>query len=106
MAYNPNDCTLVWLLEKGEYIEFRLIEARYNGLPVSAVDKINTQKSKLIKFYEKDNLQAQIDLAAHIEAIVESAAKSRDVNLKDIRETRRKAKVRAHKNMLENLNDE
>lgn len=42
----------------------------------------------------------------HIEAVVESAAKSLAVNLKDIRETRRKAKVRAHKNMLEDLNDE
>lgn len=106
VAYNPDDCTWIWLFENGKYIEFRLIEARYNGLSVSEVQKINSQKSELVQSYEKDNLQAQIDLAAHIEAVVESAAKSLAVNLKDIRETRRKAKVRAHKNMLEDLNDE
>ena len=106
VAYNPDDCTLVWLFEKGEYTEFQLLEARYSGLSASEVQIINAQKSALVKSYEKDNLQAQIDLAAHIEAVVESAAKSCDVNLKDIRETRRKAKVRAHKNLLEDLNHE
>ena len=101
VAYNPVDCSLVWLIENGEYVEFQLVEARYDGLPLSEVMEIQRKKKELIKGYEVENLQAQIDLASHIEAVIEGAAKNRDVNLKDIRDTRRKARVRSHKNLLE-----
>ena len=106
VAYNPDDCSYVWLIENGEYVEFQLIETRFKALPLSEVMDMQRKRKEHIKGYEAENLQAQIDLASHIEAVLEGAAANRDVNLKDIRDTRRKARIRSHKNMLEDLKDE
>ena len=42
------------------------------------------------------NLQAQIDLAGHIEAIANTAARSGDTNIKQIRHTRKREQSKAH----------
>lgn len=41
VAYNPNNVGKVWLLEKGNYVEFILIEKFFNDMDL---DKVNTYK--------------------------------------------------------------
>lgn len=40
VAYNPEDVTSVWLLEKGRYIEFAIIESRFEGKDLTAVQEL------------------------------------------------------------------
>ena len=51
---------------------------------------------KVVKGATKDNLQAQIELASHIEAIVNTAARQEDVNIKGIRKSRQRERNRNH----------
>ena len=62
VAYNPDDVSCVWLLEKGSYIPFYLIETRFNGMSLEAVEAMQTAQKGIVKDAVKDNLQARIDL--------------------------------------------
>ena len=43
VAYNPDDVSCVWLLDKGSYIPFYLIETRFNGMSLEAVEAMLSQ---------------------------------------------------------------
>lgn len=90
VAYNPEDVTSVWLLDNGTYIEFTLIESRFQGKNLTEVQEIQVHQKAITKNAEHDDLQAQIDLAQHIEAVVYNVKNSSDVNLKGIRSTRKR----------------
>ena len=47
MAYNPEDVTEVWLIEKGRFIPFALIESRFTGKTLEAAQTM--QKAKASK---------------------------------------------------------
>jgi len=49
---------------------------------------------------ERDNLQAQIDLARHIETIADNAKSSNDVGLKNIRNTRKREQNKRHQDYM------
>ena len=100
VAYNPEDVTVVWLLEKGCYTEFALIESRFQGADLSQVEKIKSSQKTIAKGTERDNLQAQIYLAQHIEAIVGSTKSSSDVRQKDIRTTRKREQSKYHQDYM------
>jgi len=105
VAYNPEDVSVVWLLENGVYTEFALIESRFQGKDLLQVEEIRTEQKSIVKASEKDNLQAQIHLAHHIEAIAHSAEKGIDVRLKDIRTTRKQEQNKHHRDyMREGMN--
>ena len=75
VAYNPENIEAVWLVDQGAYIRFSLIESGYQG---DGFDCGRTHKgfSKDEKpEYEPEQLQAQIDLARHINAIVKTVPK-------------------------------
>ena len=44
----------------------------------------------------RNNLQAQIDLASHIETIVDTVDGQIDVNIRDIRSTKKREQSRCH----------
>ena len=48
----------------------------------------------------RDNLQAQINLAQHIEAIAGSGAGRGDVHMKNIRSTRRREQTKHHRDYM------
>lgn len=99
VAYNPNDVTTVWLIENSEYVPFILIESRFKGLELSDVFTMKSEQRQLVKNASEANLQAQINLAEHIETIVENVASFDNVNLKSVRTTRSKERIRTHVDM-------
>lgn len=96
VAYNPDDVSCAWLIEKGAYICFELIESRFEGVNLSKVEELKDKQKILVKDVVEDNLQAQIELASHIEAIVSSATAHENVEIKGIRKNREKEKQKNH----------
>lgn len=95
-AYNPDDVSCIWLIENGAYIRFELIESRFKDMGLSEVQTMQTTQKELVKTAAKPNLQAQIELANHIEAIVSSAGGHRDVDIKGIRKCRQRERDKSH----------
>ena len=101
VAYNPEDVTFVWVLENGIYTEFNLIESRFEGKDLGAVKELQDSQRNITKGEMRNNLQAQIDLAQHIEAVAGNACVHTDVNIKDIRSTRKREQRRCHQDFME-----
>lgn len=95
VAYNPEDVTEIWLLDDGQYVPFTLIESRFNGKTLAAVQTIQKARKQTVHAATADNLQALIDLAEHIQVIA-SKGKQTDVGIKNIRSTRKREQVRTH----------
>lgn len=70
VAYDPDNVSSVWLFEDGKYTRFSLIDANFEGQDLEAVEANISARQQLIQASAGDNLQARINLAAHIEAIV------------------------------------
>lgn len=99
VAYNPEDVTEVWVIEKGRYIPFALIESRFEGKALDTVQTIKKTKQESINAATPANLQAQIDLAEHIQVIA-AQGKHSDVGVKSIRSTRKKEQTRTHRDYV------
>ena len=100
VAYNPENVTSVWVIENGIYTEFILIESRFQGKDLVGVQEIQTRQRIISKNEVRNNLQAQIDLAQHIETIAGSISGHRDVHMKNIRHTRKKEQSRCHQDYM------
>ena len=100
VAYNPEDVTSVWILEDGTYTEFTIIESRYEGKDLTTVQELQESQRDIARGAVRDNLQAQINLAQHIEAIASSGAGSGDVRMKNIRNTRRREQTKNHRDYM------
>ena len=100
VAYNPEDVTSVWLLEDGTYTEFTVIESRFEGKDLTAVQELQESQRAITRGAARDNLQAQINLAQHIEAIVGSGAGRGDVHMKNIRSTRKREQTKNHRDYM------
>ena len=95
VAYNPDDVTEVWLIDKNEFVPFVLIEGRFNGKTLSDVQALQKAQRQTVNAATADNLQGQIDLAEHIQVIA-SKGKRSDVSIKNIRDTRKREQSRMH----------
>lgn len=100
VAYNPEDATSVWLLEKGCYTEFTLIDSRFHSKGLTQVQEIQMGHRAIVRASEKDNLQAQIHLAQHIEAIAHNVRSSSDVKRFPIRSTRKREQSKHHRDYM------
>lgn len=96
VAYNPDDVSHVWLLEAGNYVRFELVDARFGGMELGAAQGMQKRQRSLVRAEGHSSLQADIELAAHIQAIADNAKKSGNVNLKGIRGTRKKEEQKNH----------
>lgn len=96
VAYNPEDVTNVWLIEKGEFIPFELIEKRFENKSMDEVTGIYNKQNNLTKEVANNNIQAKIYLADNIETIVNLVSHKGDVNIKNIRKTRQKEQRKVH----------
>lgn len=97
-AYNPENTSSVWLIKKSEYIEFYAISECFSDMSFESAFSIRNQKKKIVAEAEKDNLQAKIDLANHLQAISQNAPQkiSQKQNLGNIRETKKREKASRH----------
>ena len=96
VAYNPDDVTCVWLKNGEIYKTFLLVERRFKGFHLSEVDLLKEAQKSCERSLKCENIQSQIDLAGHIEAIVHSSAQCGDTNIRRIRNTRTAERRRAH----------
>ena len=96
VAYNPDDVSCVWLIENGSYTHFDLIENRFAGKRLTAVQAMQTAQKAIIKDSVQDNLQAKIDLADHICTIASAAGSTGNSQIKSIRENRKRAQRKSH----------
>ena len=96
VAYNPDDVSTVWLYEKGTYTPFELIEKRFSDKDISSVVSMKKQQRKIVAEYTEENLQAKIDLAAHICTIAGVASKKANADTKGIRANRKKEQMETH----------
>ena len=103
IAYNPESADTVYLLENGDYIKFNLIESRFSGKSFGEIKHMMDAQKAIIDGAVHENLQGRIDLASHIEKIVGGKAKNEDVNLKEVRKTRRRAVKERHRDFLEEV---
>lgn len=102
-AYNPESADAVYLLQNGEFIEFRLIESRFFGKNFEQIREMQGKQRAIVGDAVHNNLQGRIDLASHVERIVGGRERIEDVNLKEIRKTKKKAKEDRHRNFVEEV---
>ena len=95
VAYNPEDVTEIWLIDHGQYVPFVLIESRFSGKTLDSVISMQKGRKQIINVATADNLQAQINLAEHIQVIA-NKEKHTDVDIKGIRSTRKREQARTH----------
>ena len=96
VAYNPEDVAEIWLLEKGVYTPFALIESRFCGKGTQEVEAIKESQKAAVKAATRDNMQAKIDLVKHISIVAASATNQGNTSLKGIRDNRRREQQKTH----------
>ncbi len=95
VAYNPEDVSEIWLIEKGNYISFELIETRFSGKSISIVVNLQTKQQTIINQNKPITIQAKIDLANQIEVISSNSQKGNS-DIKGIRSNRQKERKKTH----------
>ena len=95
VAYNPDDSSFIWLVDKGNFVEFELIESRYRNKKFSEIEVIQSRKKEVIKSVEGENIQAKINLANHIESIVSNVNRGSG-NLSEIPDNLEREKRKTH----------
>ncbi len=99
VAFNPDDCSKVWLKEKdGSYIEFELIESRFKDMSLDKVQEIQRKQKEVVKSAAEDSYQAKIELLSFI-GTVSSKETLEDVKIDGIRTARKKARRKEHKDL-------
>ena len=96
IAYNPENVSMVWLIENGNYIPFELIEERFKDLDICNVKDITQRQKNNIKTINSQDIQARIDLANHIETVTASSFKRELTNIKFKRENRKREQMKLH----------
>ena len=106
-AYNPESADMVYLQQEGNFIEFNLIESRFVGKSFKEIKEIQSAQRTIIEDAVPNNLQGRVALATHVERIVESKEKNRDVNVKGVGggKTKKRAKEQRHKDFIEEVHD-
>ncbi|MDD3325405.1 MAG: Mu transposase C-terminal domain-containing protein [Sulfurospirillaceae bacterium] len=96
VAYNPDDITSVWLYRDGRYSKFELIEIRFSGDRLDTVIKQKRKQKAIISGVKKEMLQSEINLGNHIKTLTENSLRREKINIKEIRNTRRKEQTKEH----------
>ncbi len=97
VAYDPDNTNYVWVIDKGEYIRFDLIESRFKDKTVCYVHDVQELSKRIVRSERDNNLQAEINLATHIQDIVDDTAITIDSSIKGIKDTRRSETAKEHR---------
>ena len=96
VAFNPDDVSTVWVIDKGNFIEFELIESQYKENTLEEIERMREKQNEIIRNAQEENLQAKIYLAGYIETIARNSERMGDVNIKGIRHNRKKERNETH----------
>ena len=102
-AYNPESADKVYLLEDGKFMEFCLIESRFQGKGFAEVKQMQDAQKSIVDKAIHQNLQGRVDLASHIEKIINGKEESEDINLKEVRKTRKREVKARHRDFMEEV---
>ena len=91
VAYNPEDSGNVWLIDKGNYIKFELIESRFRNKNFEQIEGMQIQRKSIVNSATDENLQARINLANYIETIANNGRRS-NCDLTEITKNKKRAK--------------
>ena len=70
-AFDPDDVSFIYLIEEdGSFVPFELIETRYRKKGLSDVEEMKSKHQDLIRTEQAAELQAQIDMADNVQAII------------------------------------
>lgn len=105
VAYNPESADMVYLLRDGEFIKFSLIESRFSGRSFEEIRAMQAGQRTIVNGAVHENLQGRIDLASHVERVVSSSGRGKDVNLRNVRKTKDRAKKERHRNFVEEVDN-
>lgn len=99
VAFNPDNCSRVWLKEKdGSFVEFSLIENRFEGMTFSDVQETQKKQKQLEEDALKEHYSAKINLLSYIETVSEKG-KGKTAEIKSIRSVRQAEKRKLHKDV-------
>lgn len=101
VSYNPENLSIVWVLDQGEYIPFELIDTNFEGKTLKDISGIKENKSRIIEKEKEKNLQAQIDLMNNINSTIKMKKAPKNIDIKNMSEKRQKEKTKNHKDFLE-----
>lgn len=106
IAYNPDDCSFVWLVqEDGSFIKMSLTAKQYAGASFEAVLNVRNQKNQILKRAAEQSCQAKTNLLSDIEAITNRSQQGK-FSPAGIRKAKNKAKIQRHLDMGEIINEE
>lgn len=88
VAYDPNNVSKVWLIEKGTYIEFDIIESFFEDMDLCSVQSLKMKKNDTKRMAEDIALQGSIDLSRALENISKSKVPS-NPSIENVRENRK-----------------
>ena len=91
VAYNPDNTSTIWLIRKGEYIPFSLIET-FKDTSFDLACTVIDEKDNYLKSFEVNQLEARVSLISDIEDIARIFKQG--VTTKSIRKTRNKEKAK------------
>ena len=89
VAYNPNDVSKIWLIEKGNYIEFDLIEKFLRGKSLEEVENIKNEKNKVINDSKIKSVKSKIKIQSVLDEIIGSIDNDVVVDTKNVRKNRK-----------------
>ena len=89
VAYNPNDVSKIWLIEKGNYIEFDLIEKFLSGKTLEEVENIKNEKNKVINDSKIKSVKSKIKIQSVLDEIIGSIDNDVVVDTKNVRKNRK-----------------
>ncbi len=90
VAYEPSNCSYVFLVKDDDYIRFSLIETAFIGKSVEEAENIMKEHSEVVSGEIHNNTQAKIDLAKDILAIANGCAQNTNITVSGARKTRQR----------------
>lgn len=104
VSYNSENCGKVWLKDcDGTFVEFGLIESRYDNMSLSEVKELKQKQKQIENDAIRENYTAKIELLNFIETV--SAKPTGDVKIKGIRKAKQSAKRKLHRDIGGELDD-
>ena len=88
VAFNPNNVSKVWIIEKGVYEEFEIIEEFFEDKDLETVKQLKQKKSLIEKQVEEIALQGSIDLSRELESVVRVCS-NLEPSLQNVRQNRK-----------------
>lgn len=103
VAYNPETANTVYLIRDGEFTAFRLIESRFSDRSFSEIRGMQEAQRAIVNDAVRGSLQGRVKLTAHIEQIVGENGRKGDINLKGVRETKKRVRKEHHRDFMEEV---